>query len=305
MGRRNREQEPAWSPQNAAKIRAGLAFGLAELARDYRMLTSELEPDVDALFEDLENLDPSVDDAERDRLDELGVEAMDTLDAYDANAALATVEGELVGGSGVIWVDRSAMAAIAAEPFTAESPEALLPDVDCGIALFEIPLGTYVFRPLDENGEPVPESVDLDIDGIFWWRARHDLIDSDGDEDPSEIEDFGGEQAEDEDIDDSFVFHILSRARNVRHHLHDAWRLPVAVDGASVVLPWSTPFQPDDGESELWTTITFFGRLCAAIHVQDRVSISEQAIPAAKQSFVKAGWPELEPVESVSVVSGS
>ncbi|MGC4962307.1 hypothetical protein [Gordonia sp. DT101] len=92
-----------------------------------------------------------MDDDERELLGELSGHA---LDALDESAALTTVEGELVGGSAVVWMDRSAMDGCdQAGAVDRRSPDSLLPEVGFGVALFENPLGTWVFPPLDVDVE--------------------------------------------------------------------------------------------------------------------------------------------------------
>lgn len=53
MGRRNRPTEQVWAPENAARFRAGVGFGLTELAKSLVAEFGELDADASALIDNL------------------------------------------------------------------------------------------------------------------------------------------------------------------------------------------------------------------------------------------------------------
>lgn len=323
MGRRNRKQESSWDPENAARIRAGLAHGFHRLERELTAASGELGPLVDDLLDRQVDPDPTLDADEQDELDQLSADALQTLDEYDEGAALAAVESIMAGAGAITWVEKDVVEAQWPARESTATPAELLADSDSGIMLFEVPAGSYVIELGGSNNENDSPGAKLDIDGVFWWHARRD---PDADDDLDDLDDLekeglglGADELEGlaalvgQDADlldpddpgdaDNLVVHLLARAPRQRHLLHEAWRLPVVVDGASFVLDWDELYEPDPDEPALSAALIRFFDLLAEIRSCEQVDVTDHVLPAARRTYVKAGWPELEPLQSVSVVS--
>ncbi|RPA12117.1 hypothetical protein [Gordonia sp. OPL2] len=323
MGRRNRKPESSWDPENAARIRAGLAHGFHRLERELSAASSELGPLVDDLLDREIDTDPTLDADEQDELDQLSADALQTLDEYDEGAALAAVESIMAGAGAITWVEKDVVETQWPVRKSTATPAELLADSDSGIMLFEVPAGSYVFEPggpIDDNDSP---GAKLEIDGVFWWHARRD---SDAEDDLDDLDDLdleglglgadelegvadlvGGDadllDSDDPGDADNLVIHFLARAPRQRHLLHEAWRLPVVVDGASFVLDWDEPYEQDPDELALSAALIRFFGLLAEIRSREHVDVTDHVLPAARRTYVKAGWLELEPLQSVSVAS--
>ncbi|MFW0796192.1 hypothetical protein AAFP30_20430 [Gordonia sp. CPCC 205515] len=284
MGRRNRKPEPVWSPQSAARIRAGLVYGHHEDYRHWTTLGTELDNVIDSLSAELDDVEAgilSVSPEEAQELEDGIDETTELVGELEMSESLSLIAAKVAATSPVYWVADSALATLREESDVANDVTSVLALQESGIVVFESPVGRLeIAGDADTDEVDGSDSLIVDVDGIFWFHTEFD--DEDDDDDPAT----------------AVWFHVLSRMPDNRNHLMDGWRLPVVADVETVA------FRSDDVEVPVLPPgVELVLRLGMSVSTPDSdVTMQHEALPKSKQIYDKRGWPDVPPLESVVMV---
>lgn len=253
-----------------------------------------------------EDLSIELDDVESGRMslppDELSAlqssidETEELLAEVQSSQLLSMVIVSHVEMSSVFWLEDSAVAELrtAADPTEASN---IVDLATSGIVLFESPVGRHKISDDADEEQNAADPIEVDIDGFLWWLYEYDPA--------AEDDDFEDDLEDDEELPavSQLWLHVLSRGQGQRARLDENWRLPILVDADAFAIPLDGD---DDGDEQpdLPAGTELLARLAAAVSNSDgAITVSELRLPPAKQTYGKSGWPELDPLETVSIVS--